>query len=253
MKLYFKIAKLTTLIIFLLLLTSCDYIVNLKRTGDIITQEIEWNGASKIEICAPVRVIPMISNDSKIEIIGMDFIVNDFDLIQSEEKLVVEHKNINRIQENKTADLILYAPNFETITINAPCKIHCTDTLYVNKLNFVINGRGVNTSGNLILKGNNLSVCAYGISKALINLSGQVQSVYYKIEGGAKINAHELFTEKTEIVHKSYADCYISVSEMLNVKIYACGNVYYKGSPHITTEIIENDLFNATGKVISVK
>ena len=89
--------KLKILLIFLPLLISCDYVVNLKRTGDIISKEFEWNGAAKIEVGAPVRIIPVISSESKIEITGMDFIVNDYELIQSDEKLKIEHKHVNRL------------------------------------------------------------------------------------------------------------------------------------------------------------
>jgi hypothetical protein len=245
--------KLKIFSCFLPLLISCDYVINLKRNGDIITKECEWNGATKIELCAPVRIIPLISAESKIEITGMDFIVNDYDLIQSDEKLVVEHKRVNRIQENKIADLILYAPNFEIFIINAPCKFYCTDTLYVDKLQFVINGRGVNTSGNLILKGNSLNFGAYGMSKSIINLSGEINSASYRVEGGAMINAQELSTEKTEIIHKSYANSYVSVSDLLNAKIYASGNIYYNGNPLINSEIIENNLYNATGKILPIQ
>jgi hypothetical protein len=254
MKLNFnKNVKLKLFIVLLPLLISCDYIVNLKRTGDIITRNEVWNGASKIEIWAPVRLIPVISDTSKIEIKGMDFIVDDYLLIQSDDKLVVEHKNVSRIQESKIADLFLYAPNFESIIINSPCKFYCTDTLNINNLYIAINGAGVNSSVDIMLKGNNLTFCAYGMSKVIVNFAGQIHSANYRIEGGAIVNAQELFTEKTKIVHKSYGNSYIAASETLDVKIYATGNVYYTGNPQIIPEIIENNLFKATGKILPAK
>ena len=245
--------KLKFIFLFLPLLVSCDYVVNLKRTDEIITKEIEWNGATKIECCAPVRLIPVISNESKIEITGMSFIVNDYELVQYEDKLVIEHKNPSRLQEKKIADLILYAPKFEAFTINSVCKIFCKDTLSFDRLNFVINGRAANTTGNLILKGNNLNFRAYGLNKCIMNLSGEVKSVSYVVEGGTIVNAYALNTVKSEIIHKSYANCYVTVSELLDVKIYASGNIYYKGKPQVIFERIENNLFKATGEMIQLE
>jgi len=249
--------KLKIFLFFLPLLISCDYVLNLKRTGDIITitQELDtvnWNIAPKIEVFAPVRIIPVISNENKIEITGMDFIVNDYELIQSDKKLVIEHKHLDRLQESKIADIILYAPKFESIIVNSPCKFDHKDTLYINKLQIVINGKGINTSGNLILKGNNFNFAAYGLSKCEMNFSGELKSAYYVLQGGAKINTKELLTEKVEIIHKSYVDFYVNVLKSLNVKIYAPGNVYYKGNPEVKCENIENNLFNATGNVSKI-
>ena len=235
------------------LLYSCDYVSNLKRTGDIITKEFEWNGASDIEIFAPVRVIPVTSEECKIVITGMDFIVNDYELIQSEEKFIVEHKNINHIQESKIADLYLYAPKFNSFTANSPCKLYSVDTLYFDNLKIVINGRGVNTSGNLLLKGKNLNFYAFGSNKCKIKFSGEINSTLYYIQGATIIDALELSTKKTQIKHKSYADSYIFATELLDVNIFSSGNVYYKGNPELKVEVTENNLLNSTGKVIRLQ
>jgi len=228
-------------------------VFDLKRTGDIITKEYEWNGAPQVEIYAPVRVIPVISEESKIVLTGMDFIVEGYQFIQSDEKLIIEHKNSNHIQESKIADLFLYTQKFENITANSPCKLYCIDTLYINNLSVIINGRGTNTMVDLIIKGNNLSFMAFGNNKCKTKISGKVNSTYYIIQGATVIDALGLSTEKSKITHKSYADCYLFVTELLDVNIFAPGNVYYKGNPEIIFKKTENNLLNSTGKVIKIQ
>ena len=249
-----NIIQKTLYCLYFLQFVSCSYITDLKRTGDIITVEYDVSSATHIEIFAPVRLIPVIHNESKIKIIGMDFIVEDYVLTHSEEKIVVEHKKPIRIQEHKIADLYLYTPKIERITVNYPGKLHSNDTLYFDNLVIVINGRAAYTTGNLILKGNNLRFYAFGTtSKCNQILSGEVRSALLHIEGGARLNALELSTVSAKIVHKSFGHCHVAVSEQLDVEIFASGNLYYKGNPQTTFEWIENNLMKATGKIIQIE
>lgn len=244
--------KINKYLILFPLFASCSYVSDLKRTGDIITKEYEWNGVSNIEIWAPARVIPVISEESKIELKGMDFIVKGYQFIQSEEKLLIEHKN-DRLQESKIADLILYAPKFDNIIVNSPCKLYSADTLHISNLTIVINGKGANTDGSLILKGNSLNFYAYGMNKCKMNFSGEIHSAYYYIQGVTKIDALELSTVSTKIKHKSYSDCYLFATELLDVNIFAPGNVYYKGNPEIIFERTKSNLLNASGEIYKIQ
>jgi len=240
--------------LFVPLFFSCSYIADLKRTGDIITIEHDWDSAPHIEIWAPVRLIPVISNESKIKLIGMDFIVEDYEFKISDDKIVVDHKNRNRLQEEKIADLYIYTRKIERITINSPSKLQSNDTLFFDNLHIVINGKGAYTTGNLILKGNNLRYCAYGSqNKCYQTFSGAVKTAFFQIEGGSKLHAFDLKTINCKVVNKSYIDCYISVSEQLDADIYSSGNIYYKGNPTVIFQNIENNLMNSTGKIFQVE
>ena len=240
------------LTLLLLLLSSCSYVSDLKRTGEDISKELSWNGAADIEIWASVRLIPISSNESKIELRGMDYIVNDYEFIQSDNKLIVKHNNPERLQENKIADLLLYAPDFRNFTFNAPCKLYCNNALRFNTMNIIVNGKGTFTTSDLVLEGNRLNLTVFGeINKSNHTLSGNVDFVNYYIEGSTNIKAANLSTKETVITHKSIGDCYVSVSELLEVYIYSTGNVYYSGSPEIHFEQVQNSLMNAEGKLIN--
>ena len=231
---------------------SCSYVFDLKRTGEDISKELSWNGAVNFELQASARVIPVVSNETKIVLKGMDFIVNDYELTQIDDKLIISHK-FEYIQEDKMADILLYAPNFNHFTFNAPCKFYSSDTLYFNNLNIIVNGKGAFTTSDLVLKGNRLNLAVYSnINKSNHTLSGSVDFVNYNIEGSTNIKASNLSIKKTVITNKSIGDCYVSVSELLEVYIYSTGNVYYSGSPQLNVERKENNSMNASGKVYQV-
>ena len=245
--------KLILLSLSVVLFLSCDYITHFNKTGDVITKEIEWNGAPHIEIYAPVRIIPVIDSVCRMEITGMDFLVEDYVFIQSDEKLMIEHKKSYRLQEEKIADLILYAPKYERFTANSPCKFESRDTLFFNNLTFVINGRGSHTTGNLILKGNSVRISAYSpTNRCKLTVSGEVNWAFYSTEGVTLIDAFGLSTVNTKILHKSAGNYNVSVSGLLDVEIYSTGNVYYKGNPTVDLKRIENFMMKATGQVINV-
>lgn len=234
------------------MLAGCSYITDLKRVGDDITMDIDWLGAGEIEIEAPVRLILVNSETPALQLSGMDFIVEGYDLIQEENKLTIRHQNIDWLQDSKIADLYVYGDVFNRITANAPCQITTNnDTLIINQLTLVVNGKGIYTTSDLTLKGHSLSISVYGgINKSKHTLSGQVEKALYHIQGGTDIEAAELSTSTTTVMHKSYGDCYLNVTAQLQVTIFSTGNVFYTGSPELTFEQRQNTVMTATGKAI---
>ncbi|GAO31701.1 GIN domain-containing protein [Geofilum rubicundum] len=234
------------------MLAGCSYITDLKRTGDEITQDMEWSGADDIEIWAPVRLILVNSESTSLKLSGMDFIVEGYDLIQEESKLTIRHQNIDWLQDSKIADLYVYSPDFNRITANSPCQISTLgDTLHINHLSLVVNGKGIFTTSDMTLKGHSLSISVYGgINKSKHTLSGQIDNALYHIQGGTDIEAVDLSTQNTTLIHKSYGDCYLNVADQLQVTIFSTGNAFYTGSPDLTFEQRKNTVMTATGKAI---
>jgi len=224
--------------------------MDLKKTGNQKNITLEWNGIGTIEVWAPCRLVLINSEEPRIEISGMDFIVDGYELLQYEDKLVIEHNNTNGLQENKIADIRLYASIFKKITANSPCKIANMDTLRFTNLEFVVNGKGIYTTSDLNLKGNNFHLSVYGgINKSHQYLKGKVDNAFYNIQGGTDIDALELQTQNTTIVQKSYGQCYVNSTEELNVSTFSTGNVYYIGNPKVTFTLRENTIMKASGSV----
>ncbi|MGQ1948087.1 GIN domain-containing protein [Geofilum sp. OHC36d9] len=243
--------KITALLYFTTLLSSCTYITDMKRTGDNKTISLSWNGATNIEIWAPCQIVLINSDTTAIQIEGMDFIVDGYELTQSEEKLTIEHKQTNWLQEEKMAEIRLYAPDFKTIIYNSPGHLLCRDTLIVNQFQIVVNGKGIFTTSDLTLKGNSLTLNVYGgINKSYHKLSGILSKASYTMEGGTDIDALNLKTQITNVNHKSYGNIYLNAEEQLNAKIYSTGNIYYTGQPNISFETIESTIMKASGQLL---
>jgi DNA polymerase III psi subunit len=234
------------------MLAGCNYITDLKRVGDETTLNIGWSGAGEIEIEAPVRLILVNSETPSLQLTGMDFIVEGYDLIQEDHKLIIRHQNVNWLQDSKIADLYVYSTDFNRITANAPCQITSNnDTLIINQLSLVVNGKGIYTTSDLIVKGNSLSISVYGgINKSQHILAGQVNKATYHIQGGTDMDALALATQNTTVIHKSYGDCYLNATDQLQVTIFSTGNVYYTGTPELTFEQRQNTVMTSTGKAI---
>ena len=233
-------------------LMSCSYISELKRTGEEKTIDIEWVGASEIEIWAPVRLVLSNSDEPQLQLTGMDFIVEGYRLSTENNKLIIRHRDTNILQDSKIAKLYVSAPLFSRITSNSPSQISSGgDTLNIEKLALVVNGKGIYTTGELCLKGKEFSLAIYGgINKSQHFLKGKVERASYHLEGGSDIYADELLTESSSVTHKSYGDTYLHATSHLKVSIFSTGNVYYSGNPELNVERIENTLMTATGNAI---
>jgi hypothetical protein len=225
--------------------------MDLNKTGDDKIINLDWNGATDIEVWAPCQITLINSETTGIEIEGMDFIVDGYEITQTEDELIIEHENTSLLQEGKMADIRLSAPDFETITYNSAGHLLNEDTLIVDQFKIVVNGKGIFTTSDLTLKGNSLILYVYGgINVSEHKLSGIINKASYIMEGGADIDALNLKTQTTNINHKSYGNIYVDAEEYLNAEIYSTGNIYYTGQPTITYEIIENTIMDASGQLL---
>src|SRR5690554_3630161 len=239
------------LLISVITLGSCSYILDIKRSGEIKKTETPWNGASSIEVWTPCKLVLVNSENPFMEVEGMDFIVDGYDLIQSDDKLIIEHKNTNWLQEEKIANITLGASDFKRVTFNSPGKITTRDTLSITQLQIVVNGKGIYTTSHLILKGDNFSLSVYGgVNKSSHHLSGELRNAQYNMEGGTDIDALELKTKKVSVILKSYGNIFLNATEKLTGKIYSTGNIYYSGDPNVEVEIVKNSVMQASGKTI---
>ncbi|MDR2927109.1 MAG: DUF2807 domain-containing protein [Cytophagaceae bacterium] len=233
------------------LFSSCSYIADIDREGETISKEIAWNGASRIEILAPVRFIPINSDECKIRLTGMDFIVNDYEITDAGDTLIIKHKKSLNIQENKIATLEVYATDFKTIFINSPCQLASYDTLTFNSLQMIVNGSGALMTGHLLLKGNDFRFMAFGGSnRCRPRFSGTVNSAYFQLQGGSDADASSLLTSMAVVEQRSNGNCSVSISNHLKATIYSTGNIYCWGKPETEFVRVENNLMQATGELV---
>lgn len=240
-------------ILFLLptILSACAYVTDMKRTGDIKSVQIPYNGAPTIEVWAPCQLILTNSDTPFIEVEGMDFIVDSYQFFETADQLKIEHKNTNWLQEKKIANITIGAPDFKKATFNSPGKITNKDSLLINHLLIVVNGKGIYTTSNMKLKGNKLSLNVFGgINKSTHHLAGKIKEAQYIMEGGTDIFALDLQTETSNIIQKSYGNIFLNAQNQLNGNIYSTGNIYYMGEPQIEVATIKSTIMKASGKLL---
>ncbi|TCO04451.1 GIN domain-containing protein [Natronoflexus pectinivorans] len=237
----------------ILIISACDYITDLKRTGEEITMEIPWNGSGQIEVNASSSIVLVNSEDYKIKITGMDFIARGYEIDTSDNKLNITHTNPFRLQQDKLPDILIYSPDFRRLTINAPSRLANRDSLKFENLYISINGRGTYTTSQLKLKGNLFRFNVYGRgTKTTHQLTGVANKAYYHIEGGTNINASDLKTGTTNIRHLSFGNCFVNSTETLDVTIFSSGNVYYSGNPEVQFKQDETSTLRPSGIVVQV-
>ncbi len=102
-------------------------------------------------------------------------------------------------------------------------------------------------SGNIILGGdNNMGVTLDNSSSGNIVLNGGSKDVVIKNSGSGEVITLKFQTENASVNNSGSGDCYINVSNHLNVKISGSGNVKYKGNPRI------NETNTGSGKLIKL-
>jgi hypothetical protein len=77
-----------------------------------------------------------------------------------------------------------------------------------------------------------------------VSLSGTVSKHELTCAGEFELDAYDLLTEQTIIDVTGTGDSYVTASDMLDVMIEGAGNVYYKGTPTVKSQIL------GTGSVI---
>lgn len=241
-------------ILMVLSMTSCDYLSDLKRTGELVEKEIILPAPTEIDIWAPVKVVLTNSSDSLLRLSGPDFLIDGYELIHEKGKLTIRHQQQHQLQDQRLGTLTVPAGQLQRLTANAPSQWQTgADTLRFTHLSLVVNGKGIYTTSDLLLRGESLHLSVYGgINKSQHQLRGKIDRVHYHLQGGSDILAGELQTRNTEVIHKSFGDCHILVQEALKAQIFSTGNIYLLGQPNVEVSHHPSSIMSATGKIYTV-
>lgn len=243
---------LPILSIILLSLSGCEYITHLNDMGGIDSLSVVLAPTHDIEIAAPCKLILVNpTSDERLKAIGCDYILEGYTFNSKNGKLTINHPNSDFIQKEKMATILVNANAELNITANAPCVITSErDTLLMDKLTIVVNGRATYSETDLTLKCRQLGLTNYGrASQTTHKLTGAATSLYLHTEGCSHVKAQELVAQNVWADHQSVADCSVWANTSLTVTFSSSGRVYYKGAPSITVYKRQVPFMNATGNV----
>lgn len=233
----------------LIIFSGCNYIDALNEDGELITREISVEAFDRVEIETSVRLV--LSNDTVVRVRarGLDFILDRLNISQNGTTLIVEAEGNIGFRQKQMPDVIIAAPNTIRITSNFPSEISTLDTLIIDNLTIVVNGRGTFTECHMLLDAGQVSLNVYGSNVGNHIFQGKAEKLNVVAEGLTSVNASELIANEVKYIQRSVNDAYLRAREKLSVEIYSSGNVYYYGNPDTTVKrdypLYEVELGNA--------
>lgn len=234
----------------IIILWGCDYTDALLRDGEAVTKEVKLNTVESIDIETSVRLV--LTNDTtNIAIVeGLDFIVPRLDLYQEGKALVIDSKGMIGFREKQLPTLKMGVRGIKKITSNFPAKITSQDTLRIEQLRIVVNGRGTFTECNLIVDAASLSLSAYGSNVGNHVFKGKAEKFHVVTEGLTSVDALGLDAGEVKYVQKSVNSSRVKAIHKLSVNMLSSGDLYYSGDPETNITLGEPLYEVKLGKVI---
>ncbi len=229
---------------------ACDYTDALLKDGEVVRKEIVLNHYEQIEIETSVQLVLTNNSDSVAVVEGLDFLVPRLLLKQEGTVLKIEADGLIGFREKQLPSVTLGVSGLKKITSNFPSKITNEDTLVVNNLQIVVNGRGTFTQCNLLVDAGQISLSAYGSNVGNHVFSGKAEKLRAQTEGLTTVDALNLEAKTVRLVQRSVNASYVKALEYLSVDVYSSGNVFYMGNPE-TSITMGEPLYEVTlGEVI---
>jgi hypothetical protein len=136
------------------------------------------------------------------------------------------------ISDLDTIRIDLTVPELKGLKIKGSGKMFSTGVFTGDKMEFEIDGSG-SINFNVML--NSLETYITGAGDA--NLKGSVQKHKIDIKGSGNVSAGELNTYECKVDIEGSGSCHLFVNNLLKANINGSGDVFYKGSPEIKTDV----------------
>jgi hypothetical protein len=229
-------------------LTNCEYVANINDPGTKDSLTVAVGIIDNVVIEVPCRLVLTNNNGNILKASGCDYILEGYKYENEGQNLIISHKNAGLIQKEKMADIYISPSNVLYITANAPCIITSPDTLAINQLTIVVNGRGTYTETDMKVNCELLNLTVYGRSCQTSHLlEGNATASNFHIEGCTNIDASNLSSQIVTVTHQSVGDCKVWANQSLTATIYSTGNIYYKGNPSVALSKQKSAFLSAEG------
>lgn len=170
---------------------------------------------------------------SEVRIEGEEDLVNQLDVKVVQGELEILYKN-KRKRSSKTGIVKIYITTntLTNITARGQINISSVKSWKLSSLNLLLTGAGA-VELNLNVKA--LSVQLSGSCELTLTGSAQVQNI--AVTGSGLYDGEELKSTKATVILSGAGSAIVAVKDSLIVSIYGSGDVSYKGSPTIQSNI----------------
>ena len=139
--------------------------------------------------------------------------------------------NYMRSYNNRTTVYVTYASQPEFFRVEADASMRTLDTLR-NDFSFLAESGG----GSAFFLVNNLFIDV-GVNAVFdVYMSGKTNVLQITNWGWAPLHFENLEGNEVVVTHHGLSNVFVNARDVLNVKLFCSGNVYYRGNPSITEE-----------------
>ena len=246
-------SNIAIIFISIILFVSCDYIEILTAKGNIEQKQINTGSIKQVVVDASCKLILTNEQGETINIEGVDYLVEGFSFKNNDGVLKIDHEH-HLLQKSKLVEVRIPAQLLNRITVNTPAQVLSEETIHLQNLSLVFNGRAQYSEAWLKIDCNKLHLAAYGYDNmGTFEFSGKAAEASFVLEGTILVEALKLECNKVNVTHKSIDDCMVNVKDRLDVKSYSAGNTYYYGSPEILFEHFDLPDMESSGGVIKLE
>jgi hypothetical protein len=230
--------------------SGCEYIDALVKDGVLVEKDIQVEAFDRIVLETSVQLV--LENDTmhSVSVEALDFVMPRLKISQNENVLTIESVGLIGFRKKQMPVLTIKSPNLDHIRSNFPVQITNTDTLKIEKMSIVINGRGSFTECDLTLDADYFSLSAYGSNVGNHILRGKARSLRMVSVGLTSMDASQLVAEKAVYVQRSVNPGFVQATDNLTIEMLSSGNVYYSGSADTTITMGEPLYEVKLGKII---
>jgi hypothetical protein len=226
----------------LILAGCCDNFLytGLRGCGNISSEHRELGDFSEVTLGVPADVIINKAEETSL-VIEADinltpYITTD---VRKGKLAITTDKNL---RPSKRIIIYLETPYISSLETTGSGSYSVYDTFTAGEMSLKING-----SGNISMKVDAGSLSSEIFGSGNIKLKGRSENHRIKINGSGNVEAYKLETAECKVKVMGSGNCFINVSESLDVNIEGSGDVHYMGSPAIRTTR------NGSGRVIKTR
>ena len=237
-----KIPVLTFLFFALTFLYSCESNECIKGEGDIVTRTLDIKDFTGINLKINADVSVSQGENQEIKVTGN---ANIIDII----KTAVSNNVWNIELEESCSDyqelsFEITIPDLSSVKISGTGHVSINDFENTGDINLGVLGTGV--FDVYALNGTeNMTIDIEGAGKVTGRKDfSSLKSLIINISGTANVHGYSFQTENCTVNVSGTSNCYVNVSEKLDVKISGTANIYYKGHPTVVSDI------SGTGNII---
>jgi hypothetical protein len=234
----FKIRSLTAIIIFTLFFTSCieinvDDSPKIKGDGPVVEEEIHVSRFNAVESSICGNIFFSQGNEYKCTIKAQGNIIEVIDFDVKNNRL--EISSDAEIKTSNEISIFITSPEYTSLALTGSGDIIAQTAIYANNIQFRLTGAGNIKIDDFAAKQITTEITGTGSVK----LSGKDIVDLHKItiSGTGNIESIDLPVKEIRIFSSGVGNCNIHAIDILDVTISGVGNVFYKGSPSISSKI----------------